>query len=493
MRELIPKRQDRSKAAVNPTTDTTYGEAPGGASPSWYTNKWVLVSIVASVILVGWLGMRIWQNVFKPIKSDVDQAVLTVMVQPAQRMQIHRHLKLSGSVWAWDPLTIGAEIGGLRIAAVNVEEGDVVKKGQVLATLNSSVIKAQLERQQARLNRAEISLEKTKQPNRPMDINRLKAVVQQTAAVVSQEQSNLVHAKANLKNAFASAERYKVLSAEGAVSQEDFDNKTMLKDTAEADFHAAEKRLSAAMFLKIQAEENLKLALEGGMKQDIQIAGADLRETQANINELKAQLEQTIIRAPSDGLIVKRLAHIGDISVANKELFQMVRDSRFEVRAQVPEQDLPKIKPGQVVEFQCAATGSKRLPGRVREISPLIDTATRLATVRIDLPCERGWLPGTFASGLVDLGQVDALVVPAPSVIDRDGRKMVFVLDGKRVFAREIKVGERVGDLVEVWSGIAAGEPVVITGSGFLKDGDPVRISEHPTSAGETTNQEGSK
>ncbi|MBX9666624.1 MAG: efflux RND transporter periplasmic adaptor subunit [Candidatus Obscuribacterales bacterium] len=440
--------------------------------------NWKVLLLVTTIVVVVLLGIRIFQNFSKPIKDDGDQAVLTVAVEPIVMKPVHRTLKLSGTVWAWDPLTIGAEVGGLRIESVTIEEGDNVQKGEVLARLNSSVINAQLLREKARLKRALINLDKTKQPNRPMDINRIKAIVAQASAVVSQEEANVVRAKANLRNARLSTVRYRALRKEGAVSTEDLDNRETQEATADADHRNALERLEAALFAKTQATENLKLALEGGMKQDIDMAHADIAETQASVKQLEAQLAQTVIRAPASGLITKRLAHIGDVTAANEDLFHMVRDNRFEIRAQVPEQDLRSLSRGQQVKFEGA--GCDNLLGKIREISPLVDANTRLATVRVDIiyDARSGVRPGMFVSGLVDLGEVTALVVPSISVIDKDGRKIAYVLDKDRAFSRELKLGERAGNFIEVTEGLRPGEEVVTTGSGFLKDGDIVRLEK---------------
>lgn len=473
MPQLIPRTEEKDSFEIK-----SHDKGLKTQMASFGRAHWKTITLVTVFLVCTALGIRIYQNFSKPIKDDGDKAVLTVTVEPVTSKSVHRTLKLAGTVWAWDPLTIGAEVGGLRIDDVKVEEGDLVKRGQVLATLNSSIIRAQLDRERAKLRRAHINLEKTKQPNRPMDINRIRAIVAQAAAVVSQEESNVVRAKANLRNAQLSVVRYRNLRKEGAVSAEDLDNKETAETTANADHRNSLQRLEAARFAHTQASENLKLAMEGGMAQDIDMAHADIAETQASVKQLEAQVAQTIIKAPTDGLITKRLAHIGDVAKANEDLFQMVRDNRYEIRAQVPEQDLAFLKAKQQVKFIGAAGATAN--GIIREISPEVDSNTRLATARIDIPYEPklGWRPGMFVSGLVDLGELNALVVEGPSLVDKDGRKIVYVLEGEnRVFSREVKTGERAGDYVEILSGLKSGEKVVTTGSGFLKDGDTVRVS----------------
>lgn len=466
------------------TTASTAGNGRSRGLIQMVMSKWQFIAVVSILALAALVAVRLGQSTFlRKAASSVDQAVLTVAVTPVASTKMHRHLKINGTVWAWDPLTIGSEIGGLRIATVPVEEGDTVSKGQVLATLNSSLLVAQLEKERALLERARVNVEKTKQPNRPMDLARLKAAVAQSTAEVAQKEAGVVRAKASLRNAQVNTDRYKALRSEGAVSAMDLDNKVMMQETAEADLRTANQSLVAARFIKDQAVERLKLAEEGGMREDIDMARAELAEKTATVKHIEAQLSQTVIKAPTHGLIVKRLAHIGDITVANEDLFQMVRENRFEVRAQVPEQDLAVLAPGQKVEFTSAASRGQSLVGTIREISPLVDSDTRLATVRIDIPYQKGYLPGMFVSGITDLGEVSTLAAPRTAVIDKDGRKIVYVLEGDKVFSRVVKTGETTNDYLEILSGVKAGEQVVTRGGGFLKDGDIVRVSAEATAA----------
>ncbi|MGD9682647.1 MAG: efflux RND transporter periplasmic adaptor subunit [Candidatus Obscuribacterales bacterium] len=483
MKQLI-KREETDRFGERP--EEKPGETPVKGQTDWLgrlvenlmtSRKWQLGLIVVIVAACVALGIRIYSNLKGPEGEGTAQAVLTVSVEPAQVRALERHLKVTGSISARDPLTVGAETGGLRVETVNAEEGDFVYKGQVLATLNSSLLEAELAREEAHLAGARASLDKTIQPNRPMDIARLKFAVEHADAVISQEEANIERAKANLLNAQHTTRRYRELRKEGAVSAEDLDNRETAERTAGADLTNAEEKLRAARFMKSQASEQLKLAVEGGSREDIGMAKASVMENEATIAHIKAQIAQTRIKAPTDGWIVERKVQQGDTSQINQYLFTIVKNNQLEVRAEIPEQDLSLIEPGQEVVFTSTAIPHKTLTGRVREISPLINRDTRMARARIDIPFDRDWLPGLFVSGTVDLGQSRTLTVPSVSVIDKDGRKIVFVLEkDSKVYSRAIKTGERTGDLVEVTAGLKAGEKVVTAGGGFLKDGDLVRI-----------------
>lgn len=434
--------------------------------------------IAAGVLLIGALifaGVQYLKPASTELKAKAP--VLTVSSVPVSMKPIERSLTVTGSIWAWDPIQIGSEVTGLRVDSVNVDEGSFVRKGQVLATLNSSILRAQLEREQARLASATASLSKAIQPNRSQDIRGMRASVDQSNAAVAQEVSNVVRAEASLVNAKAVSNRYAQLVSAGAVSAQDAMDRHTAEKVAAADLRTAQERLIAARSSLTQQKERWSLVQEGGRQEDITISRASIDEIKGAVHQIESQIEQTIIRAPDDGFITKRDIHIGETPNISKNLFfSMVRNNRLEVRAQVPESDLPRLTAGQVVDFAAPGLGHE-ITGKLREISPMIDAETRLATIRIDIPFERGLIPGMFMTGHTHLGAQPAVVVPARSVINRDDRSFVFAIHGDQVHSRTVHCGDRSGDLIEIRDGISVGDIVVDSGAGFLKDGDYVKVS----------------
>lgn len=447
----------------------------------------IVGALVLGAVMWFWLGHG--QSSSKTVASATPPPVVTVGVERAAHHPIANSVSVNGTIWPWDPLNIGAEINGLRIDKVLVEEGDLVRKGQILARLNSSVLEAQLSQEKARLRAGKASLKKAIQPNRTEDITSLKAALSQAEATVAEEEANLVKARANLANDISNAKRYRSLVSEGAVSEQEAEMRETQAKTAEAEVRNREHKVRASRFVKEQAEQKLLMAERGGRVEDVEISRAAVQETEANVRRLEAMIEQTIIRAPTDGLVMRRDAHLGDITAMNKNLFLMARDNRLELRAQVPEVDLPIIKTGQKVRISDSAHPDDVVFGTVREVSPMIDQDLRLGTVRIDLPVRetgkhKQFLPGNFVHGVIDLGTHSALAVPVQAVYTKDRVSHVFVLnkDGS-VSQRKVKTRERQGGLVEVASGLYQGEEIVVKGGGFLKDGDYVRAKRAPDSA----------
>jgi HlyD family secretion protein len=433
--------------------------------------------IVGLVVVLAGAGFGIKTLMTKPVETTGKHAVLTVSTEPVSSMTAERQLEVSGSIWPSDPISIGSEVGGLRVMTVNAEEGQFVKRGQVLATLNSSILRAQLAREQARLRQMEANFIKAKQPNRTYEIASIKFAYEQAKAVISQEEANIAHARAALNNAHNLAVRYTGLAKQGAVSAQDADNNQAAELIAEADLRNAEQRLAASKAAAVQAKEKMDMFLFGGRAEDVTVASASVDETRANIQQIQSQIEQTIIRAPADGLITKRDVHIGDIGTAmqTRAFFTMIRDNKLEVRAQVPETDLPRLREGQAVDF--TAPSGKNFKGVISIITPQVDTDTRLATLRIGVPFAPELRPGIFIHGVVKLAAEEVTVVPTKAVVARDDYNFVYTLESDHVIARNVRLGDRFGDKVEIVSGLHVGEPVVITGAGFLKDGDVVRLT----------------
>jgi len=385
----------------------------------------------------------------EPPKQTEAPAVLTVSTEAATVKPLPRKLDMTGSVAAWDPLPVMPAAEGLRITKVLVEEGDQVSQGQLLAQLDDETLRAQYAAAQARAASANAQLAKIRDPSRRQDLLTAQAAVAQADAQV-----------ASARDAY---NRFKELANEGGVS--------------EADMVTRQTQLNAAIATAEQARQRLSLTREGSRIEDIRIAEAAAAEANAAVRQIQAQLDQTRVTAPAAGQIIKRDAHLGDVASPGKALFQMVRDSRLEVQATIPESDLGKVTVGQTVDVSSDARPDLHAVGKVRIISPAVDQTSRQATVKIDLPVGSGFEVGQFVRAQAQLGDTPSLVVPAAAVVTKESGAEVFVLDGNLAKSRKVTPGTRAGGLVAITDGLKEGEKVITAGVGFLKDGDKVDVA----------------
>jgi len=157
----------------------------------------------------------------------------------------------------------------------------------------------------------------------------------------------------------------------------------------------------------------------------------------------------------------------------------VVRVDPLMVTAEIPEKLGPWIKEQQSVQLRVDAYPDRAIDGRISRISPAVNTATRAFPFEALVPNADATLkPGTFARVHIETAKVDqVLTLPYAALQYRYGVNRVFVVDGDRLTARELKIGDRVGDRVEIVSGVKAGEAVAITDVDRLNDGMRVTVN----------------
>lgn len=202
---------------------------------------------------------------------------------------------------------------------------------------------------------------------------------------------------------------------------------------------------------------------------------AELTQAEAQVNEAKLQIERAEIKAPEAGLISERAAQIGAMP-GTDPLLKLIRNGDVELAADVPEADLPLVKPGQFVAVRL--TGMDRVfEGEVRLVAPKVDPRTRLGIVKVMLPKDPVIRPGIFARGALLLERRAVVAVADTAVLyEEPGNKpYVYVVnDEQRVARRFVEPGLRRDGFVEIRSGLAPDERVVRSASAFLQEGDKI-------------------
>lgn len=206
--------------------------------------------------------------------------------------------------------------------------------------------------------------------------------------------------------------------------------------------------------------------------------------TEAAMETAQTQLNMATVRAPVSGIITHRTAVLGQNVTQGSELFRIVRDGRIELNMEVVENDLHDIQPGMAATVTSESTGT--VSGSVRIVTPQVDASTRLGYARVSVPWSSGLRPGMFASGTIDAGLRDVLVIPQKAIVYTQNSPSVFVIgQDNKAHVRKIVTGGPVGkDDVSVREGLQANEQVVTNGAGFLNDGDLVKGTLSATQKG---------
>ena len=272
-----------------------------------------------------------------------------------------------------------------------------------------------------------------------------------------------------------------------------FSNDTVNADVAqtraavlEAEANAAEASANAARARSLQTTGAISAQQISQYLTAEQTANARIASAKAQLAAQQLRLKYTQVLAPDSGVISSRSATVGSVVGAGTELFRMIRQGRLEWRAEVTATELLNLKPGTLAQVK-AANGSV-LTGKVRMIAPTVDPQTRSALVYVDLPASTGanapFKAGMYASGQFELGTSGALTVPQQAIAVRDGFSYVFRLNpDQRVSQIKVQPGRRLTDRIEILGGITADTTIVVSGAGFLNDGDLVRNVAAPAAA----------
>ncbi len=351
-------------------------------------------------------------------------ALPAITVTTVDLIQLSDRVIASGLVAAVEEVQVAPLVEGQPLDQLLADVGDMVVEGQVLAVLSKTTLELQKTEAAASLAAAK--------------------------SAVAQAEAQVVEAKTARDEAQRVADRTATLRAQGTAPQAQ-------ADTATANALSANARVAVR---------------------------AQLALAQARLENVDLMLSRTEVKAPVAGRIVERNAKIGAIATAaGQPMFVITRDGALELRADVSEADILRLAPGQKVQLRAVGLGDA-LQGTVRLIEPSIDPVTRLGRARISLDQAGALRTGMYVEAEILAAQRDALAIPITAIgSGPDGSTVLRVADGvvERVV---VTTGIRDGGLVEITSGLARGDQVVLKAGAFVRAGDRI----NPVAAAGTTN-----
>ena len=357
-------------------------------------------------------------------------------VSVEQQQQV-RSVEAVGSLFPHDEVMVSSEAEG-RVEQVMVDVGDRVVKGQILARVSPVELQLSVEQQQAALRQARARLGLREADGELKDVR--------DAAEVKKAAADLADAEQRYKRAQSLLET-------GVVARQVFDE-------AEARFKAAR----ATYDLAVQQVENLR---------------ASMQQTQASLNLADKRLRDTSIRAPFAGHVKSREVTVGQYLKIQTPVMTIVNIDPLRVRLNVPEKMSPWVRVGRDVRLQLEAFPGREFTGRISRINPAVDEKTRTFEIEALVKNPRAELkPGSFVKSTIQSDKVDTiLTIPYNAATYLFGAYKVYVLDGSRVREREVKLGDRFGERVEILEGLTLQDAIVVAEAGqTLKDGAEVDV-----------------
>jgi multidrug efflux system membrane fusion protein len=385
-----------------------------------------------------------------------------VTVDTAVSKAVPVQIRVVGTVQAYASVTLKSQLDG-EVARIHIVEGQEVKKGDLLFTLDQRPFEAALHQAEANLGRDTAQLQQAE------------AAVAQAMAAENQAEANLERDTAQLENAKTQLRRYQGLIEDGAVSKELYDQvrttATALEATIRAD-QAAVTNASASIRAAQATVENIK---------------AVIRADQAMVENAQVQLGYTTIHAPMDASAGNLLVRVGSAVKARDDTAQMLVLNQIHpiyVSFSIPEQSLPDVKKylaAGSIRVEAFPRGQDDSPatGTLTFVNNTVDATTGTIQLKATFPNQRGILwPGQFVSVILTLTvQPDAVLIASQAVQTGQQGQYVYVMrPDLTVESRPITVDRTLGAKTVVAKGIAPGEKVVTDGQLRLVPGARVQV-----------------
>jgi multidrug efflux pump subunit AcrA (membrane-fusion protein) len=356
--------------------------------------------------------------------AGAELRLAAVQVETVADAEIAGIFQASGSVRARYSAAIAAKIAA-NILEIRVQTGDHVHPGQTLVVLEHRDLEANLRRSEAARAEAEDAIHET--------------------------ESAITAARANSELARVTHKRFQDLLANQSVSQQELDE-------SQARLRSADATLEMAASKRRQID-------------------ARRSQAEAEIAAARAALGYATLVAPFAALITERKADPGSMATPGAPLLTLEREGSPRLEASIDESRLGLVRVGESVAVEIDGL-NRTAGGRVAEIVPSVDAATRSFTVKIDLPRLPGLRSGMFGRANFAAGKRKALLVPQSAVLERGQIRSVYVVDGETARLRFVTLGEERDDQREVLSGLTAGERIIVMPTPLLADGVRVAIQE---------------
>jgi multidrug resistance efflux pump len=367
-------------------------------------------------------------------KDEPKQAVISgVRIEKVATDQIDESYEATGTVRSRTATVISSQVMGV-ITSLKVREGDRVKAGQVLIEIDDRDAATQIEKAQAGLRQAESAV----------------AEVDQS---INAAQSAKAATEANKRLASSTLSRYQVLLDRKSVSPQEFDEVRARYQVAEAEVDRAQKMLEMLAAKKKQAQ-------------------AQVEQANADVSAARVRAGHSRVVSPLTGIVSAKHIEGGAMATPGAPLLTIEDDSSYRLEASVEESQVGKVQLNDAVGIRIGSISGEELPGKVVEILPAADPASRTYLVKIAIPQKPLVRTGLYGTAHFSRGSRRAITVANGSIVRRGQLTGVFVVDDTSTARlRLITLGRNLGDRNEVLSGLSEGERIVTGGVEKVTDG----------------------
>lgn len=455
------------------------------------------------------------------MQNTVTEKIVYVNVENAEIRSIKNEMAYPGQVKANEQIAVMSKISG-KVDEVFAQMGDFVKEGDVLFTMESTDMENNIKSLEAQLATAEAGVRSAETGVSLVNGSSMQSQLLQAAGGVEQAYNSLKTAEKNAEQALLAIEQREmaleqaqlsyneaeknytdatVLFSAGAMSKSQMDqfetlysNAKIGLDQAKSALEQAKNSYSISTLSVTQSQvaydqavesqkilsnqtpaENLKKA-----KDALEQAIASRNSLMVNLETAREKLDDISIKSPITGTVSSRNIEPKTMLSATSVPFTIVSSDTVEVKVNVTEAIVNKLKVGQKVNVSVSAASDEPFVGNIVTLSPAANEATSAFEVRIALDNKSGIIkPGMYAEvSFIKAQADDSVVIPRSAVVTENSVPVVYTVEGDIVKVKEVQTGIDNGMEIEIVSGLTPGDLVVVKGQNYINDGTRVKIVE---------------
>ncbi len=384
-------------------------------------SHFLIVTLAVTALIVYFVKQSRGQD---RVVSESLEATVTVSAVVANYKTLDREISFSGPIIGREEVPVYGDTTQGRIVQLLADDGQSVKAGQALATLDSALLKTQRMQQEA--------------------------TVQHATEAVAQQETLLEEAKAQHEQAKAEKFRAEAIAESGLLSGEAIEQRVMAERLADTHIKAAQNNLG--------------------------IAQADLALSKGQLAETEVKIRQCTISAPVSGTIIERKARTGlALGQSADPLFVILKDNAIEVEFSASGTEVSQLKTGASSNIQLIGD-TMIYHGRVRHIASKIDRQNQTAKVRVAFDQQPKATIGQTARVSIPTRTKKALYLPDTAIRFEGASTFVYVVKNSKALRTSIRTGSRIANMVEVTDGIDSGMLIVDRASAFLHNEQSVKV-----------------
>ena len=411
---------------------------------------------------------------------DVKANAASGAQQPVKLMKLGAatYSGYGGKIAPDQEIKIVSKISG-RVSEVLVEEGAMVKKGDVLIQLETADLLQQVKQAESAVIAAQAKLDDARNGARAQELQAAESALRAAEGAYEQAQAAVEQAKAGLDLATKTYNQLQnKFDTSASVTKEDLETGTLNFEKARTGYAQAQAAAKAAAAQTDAARSKLQLTREGATENTIKAMQAEVDRLTSVLELANSSLNNATITAQADGMIVKRSIQAGEMAQAGTTLLSIVNMSQVQIELSVADTQIGQIKAGTPVQVKVPNISDNVFNGTITFVSPVSNANSNTFPVKVTVDNKDGLLFGGMVAEVYTQEAAQAkLEVPASAIIKKDGKEYVVRADNNKARIVEVKTSEKSKDWVYVEAGtqLAAGQEIVVQPDSAMSDGTALK------------------